>query len=151
MSSIVRVSEAASLALHTVVVLANDTERPLATGEIAGMFGLSEGHLSKVLQRLAKVGIVRSISGRGGGFVIGKSPDAITLLDVYEAIDGPLNDSPCLFASPVCDGKNCILGDLLKNVNESVVRYFSQTRLTDLKTVYEKLRWRMQLHAQENR
>ena len=72
MSSVLKISDAATLALHTAVLLADRTEGPLTTKEIALTFGISEAHLAKVLQRLAKAGIVHSGRGPKGGFLLGK-------------------------------------------------------------------------------
>ena len=54
MASIIQISEAASLALHSMVMLAASPERSLTVKEITARTGVSEAHLSKVMQRLAK-------------------------------------------------------------------------------------------------
>ncbi|HPO08283.1 MAG TPA: Rrf2 family transcriptional regulator, partial [bacterium] len=93
-------------------------------------------HLSKVLQRLGKVGLVTSIRGPKGGFVLSRGGDEIALLEVYEAIDGPLASSSCLFHTPICDGQNCILGDLLSPVNQMVRNHLAKTKLSELTSVF---------------
>ncbi|MBN1344689.1 MAG: Rrf2 family transcriptional regulator [Phycisphaerae bacterium] len=124
-----KVSEAASLGLHTAAVLAADPDRTLTTSEIAGGLNVSENHLSKVLQRMVKTGLIRSTRGPRGGFRLNRAPEEISLREIYEAIDGPMRQAACLFSRPVCDG-NCILGDLLTSVNRQVRDYFSQTKLS---------------------
>jgi len=137
MANVLKVSEAASLALHAMVLLAARDE-VVSTGEIASTLRVSVAHLSKVLQRLARVGLVRSIRGPKGGFILGKASEEITLLDVYEAIEGPLVPSNCLLNTPVCSGERCILGGLLETVNEQVREYLAGTRLSELDNVYHK-------------
>ena len=122
--------------MHTMVLLASKPVRMLSTKEIAAVLGASEAHLSKVLQRLAKVGLVKSVRGPRGGFALGKGGDEIFLLHVYEAIEGPLESSNCLLGAPVCEDKECILGGLLKTVNKEVKDYMESTKLSDLVTVY---------------
>jgi len=134
-----RVSEACTMALHTVVLLADEPQRSLTTREMASTFDLSEAHLSKVLQRLARAGLVRSARGPKGGFTLARSPDAVTLMDVYESIEGPLGAANCLFQSPVCRGGTCILGGLLKDLNTQVREYLSKTKLADLQGIYGNL------------
>jgi Rrf2 family protein len=129
MSSLLKVSEAASLALHSAVVLTSHPEGPVPTGEIASQLDVSEAHLSKVLQRLARCGLVRSVRGPKGGFVLGKSADKVSLLEVYEAIDGPLAVSDCLFDRGPCGRARCILGTLVTRLGEQVRDYLSKTRL----------------------
>jgi Rrf2 family transcriptional regulator, nitric oxide-sensitive transcriptional repressor len=136
MSTLLRISDATSLALHSVVLLAGTPDRPCPTADIALSLHASEAHLSKVLQRLAHSGLVRSSRGPGGGFALGRPPDQITLLEVYEAVEGPLTLSNCLLERPACDGTHCILGGLLETVNRQVVDYLASTRVGDLIGVY---------------
>ncbi len=124
-----KVSEAASLALHAAAFLAGRPGEVVTTGEVASVLDVSENHLSKVLQRLAKAGLVRSTRGPRGGFMLSRSPDDLTLLEVYEAIEGPLGTTNCLFSRPVCNGE-CILGDLLTDVNARIRARLTQTKLS---------------------
>lgn len=132
MANMLKVSEAASLAMHTMVLLAKNPEHVVSTHEIAETLKVSEAHLSKVLQRLARAGLVESVRGPKGGFRCGKSVDGITLLDVYEAIEGRLISKTCLLGEPICDGAGCILGDLLGTVHRSIADYLAGTKLTSL-------------------
>lgn len=132
MTTVLRISQAASLALHTMVFLAANPDSPISTGEVASALRVSEAHLSKVLQRLAKVGLVKSVRGPRGGFVLGKGSDRIALLDVYESIEGPLVASNCLLDAPACGGEPCILGGLLEAMSKQVREYLAGTRLSEL-------------------
>ena len=127
-----RISEATALALHTMTYLARNVEEPVSTREIAAALHASEAHLAKVLQRLAKAGLVTSQRGPGGGFLLACPGTEITLLKVYETVEGPLRESHCLFQTPVCDGTGCIMGDLLARTQQQVRSYLSKTRLADL-------------------
>jgi Rrf2 family protein len=132
MANMLRISEAASLALHTMALLASNSGAKQTTWEIAKTLRVSEAHLAKVLQRLGRAGLVKSQRGPGGGFSLGRAPDTITLLDVYEATEGPLQPPGCLLGRPACNG-SCILGGLLEQVGAEIRDYFAQTRLSDLK------------------
>jgi len=136
MSNVLKVSEAASLALHTMVLLAANPGADLSTKKIASTLRVSEAHLSKVLQRLSKVALVRSARGPKGGFMLGRDGKEITLLEVYEAIEGPLAPSDCLLGTRICGGKECILGEVLETTNKQVREYLARTKLTDLTSVY---------------
>jgi len=131
-----RISEAASLALHSVVLLAANGKRVISTRDIAAALEVSEAHLSKVLQRLAKTGLVRSVRGPKGGFAVSKPGDEITLLEVYEAIEGPLPPSTCLFGVPICGGQKCIFGGALQSVHEQLRKYLSGTKVSELVDVF---------------
>jgi Rrf2 family protein len=135
MTNILKISEAASLALHTAVLLAADSSKLISTKNLASTLHASEAHLSKVLQRLEKSGIVESTRGPKGGFRLRKSGDEITLLDVYEAIDGKLSSGNCLLGERICNG-NCIMGKLLCDLKKQVEDYLVQTKLITLTGVY---------------
>ena len=132
MSTALRVSEAASLGLHTMGVLAAHAAGPLTTGEVASALGVSQAHLSKVLQRLGRSGLVTSERGPSGGFTLARPAEEITLLSVYEAIEGPLSLDDCLLGEPRCDNGRCVFGGLLASVNTEFADYLTETRVSDL-------------------
>ena len=132
MKSIIKISEAASLAIHTMVMLASTDDRLVTTAEMSRSMSVSEAHLAKVLQRLTKVGIVNSVRGPGGGFKLSKPPDSITLNDIYESIDGEIPDSDCLYEQSICNRQSCIMGGLIGSVSEEIKKYFTTTSLSDL-------------------
>ena len=136
MNSVLRISEAASLAMHTTVLLAAHPDRLVCTREAASVLDVSEAHLAKVLQRLVKQGLVRSARGPKGGFALSKPAEEISLLNVYESIEGRLENAACLLGRPVCRGERCILGGLLATVNAQVREYLGSTKLPELTTVY---------------
>ena len=59
------------------------------------------------------------------------------LLELYEAIEGPLVANNCLLGTRICNGEQCILGNLLETVDNQVRRYLATTRLSELTRVYE--------------
>ena len=130
---IINVSEAANLAIHALAYLANHPEeQPVSTGTVAENLQASEAHLSKVFQRLAKVGLVKSIRWPSGGFSLAWEPSAITLQEIYEAIDGPVSKGNCLLNNTECDRKECVFGDLVSSLHKQVDDHFSNTTLADL-------------------
>ncbi|NMC70348.1 MAG: Rrf2 family transcriptional regulator [Myxococcales bacterium] len=132
MGGILAISDAASLALHTAGLLAADPARRRPARELAATLGVSQAHLAKVLQRLARAGLVHSVRGPAGGFVLRRPAGEVTLLEVYEAVMGPLRPSPCLLGRPTCSASGCVLGDLLRRVDADVRAYLSGTRLSAL-------------------
>ena len=131
-SGILAISEAGSLALHTMAVLAKNQKRLVSTEKLAKALSASPHHLSKVLQRLVKYGLVEAVSGPSGGHRLAKPADKITLLEIYEILEGKFKNKNCLFSKPICDGRNCILGGLLKEINQRTGDYLANTHLSDL-------------------
>ena len=103
-----------------------------SVGEIAGEQGVSVAHLSKVMQRLVKVGLLTSRRGPGGGFILGRAADKISLLEILEAMDGPMSDCKCLLGRKKCLFGGCALGALLTHVNHQVRVFMATRNLTDL-------------------
>ncbi|MEO3811894.1 Rrf2 family transcriptional regulator [Sphaerisporangium sp. B11E5] len=75
-------------ALHCCVVLTSVAE-PVPAARLAQLHDVSPTYLAKQLQALARAGLVQSVQGKSGGYVLARPPASITLLDVVEAIDGP--------------------------------------------------------------
>ena len=64
--------------------------------EIARFWKMPEDHLSKLFQDLTRWRLVISKRGRHGGFALARSPGEISVLDIYEALEGPLDVQTCL-------------------------------------------------------
>ena len=75
-------------ALHCCVVLSvADVPVPVAT--LAELHDVSSTYLAKQMQALSRAGIVHSVQGQAGGYLLTRDPKNITVLDVVEAVDGP--------------------------------------------------------------
>jgi Rrf2 family protein len=86
-----KLSHASGYAIQTLVSLASQEGGDLvAAPHAAQAHGMPERFLAKVLKPLVAVGILHSKKGPGGGYGLAKPPKRITLLEVVEAVDGPL-------------------------------------------------------------
>lgn len=83
------ISKTAEYALRAVVHLANTADEAISQtlGQIAEGTQVPSGYLSKVLQQLARAGIVNSQRGIGGGFQLAQLPSEITVYDVVQPVD----------------------------------------------------------------
>ena len=133
-----RISEAGALAIHAMVYIASAKGRKVSTKELAEELNASRAHLSKVLQRLARYDLVESTPGPHGGFVLRKPADTVTLREVYEATEGPLQPQACLFSEPVCSGGECILGDVLTEIDEKVKARLEEKTLDQLTGTFKE-------------
>jgi len=133
MSEILKITGAANLALHATSYLAvHHDSTPISTTEIAKQFKVSEDHLRKVFQRLTRAGIVETVRGPHGGIRLKGKASNISLLNVYEAMEGPLTGTGCLLGCKKCGYNVCIFGDLFDTVNGQIREYFSKTLLSSL-------------------
>jgi Rrf2 family protein len=132
MSTCLRISEAGALALHTVGILASSVDKLVSNQEIAARLKVSEHHLAKVHQHLVKAGIARAVRGPSGGFALARPASEITLLEIVEAVEGPLRPSQCLLGRPKCAKDNCVLGALSSSINKQVESFLTNTRADSL-------------------
>jgi Rrf2 family protein len=130
MSNIVQLSEAASLGIHAMVIIARN-ESIINANKISEMTVSSRNHLAKVMLILAKNGLVKSLRGPAGGFVLARKPEDITLLEVYEAIEGKITISECPGEKQVCPFTKCILNNIMHKVTHELRDYFEKQTLKD--------------------
>ena len=86
-----QLSQSVTYALQALLQLAESGEGVLITrGKLAANGRMPERFLLEILHDLVKRGILRSTRGGGGGFTLARRAEEITLLDVIEAVDGPM-------------------------------------------------------------
>ncbi len=131
MPGVMRISDAASLGLHAAAYLAACGGERVPTAKVASELGVSSAHLAKVLRELERAGIVHAKRGPDGGFVLARDAARVTLREVYEAIEGPIETEACLLGEQACTG-NCILGKLMSSLDGEVRRKLEGIRLADV-------------------
>ncbi|HOY66657.1 MAG TPA: Rrf2 family transcriptional regulator [Candidatus Ozemobacteraceae bacterium] len=132
MAEIVKFSDAVVLGFHAMIDLAEHPGHEVPLHDIAVRLRVSEAHLSKVLQRLRKVGLVQASRGPSGGYRLAHPPAGITFACIFEAIDGPIQPQFCLFGTPVCTNPSCWMGSFIGQINQQVKNFLEQTTLADL-------------------
>jgi Rrf2 family protein len=86
-----KLSSAVTYALHALVCLAlRPAGVPVTAAEVAEAGGMSHGFLSKALRALESAGVLRSGRGPHGGYRLARPSERITVLEVVEAVDGPV-------------------------------------------------------------
>ncbi len=135
MSCMLRTSTAFTIGMHAAAVLAGNRERLLPVGKIAKLCGVSEAHLAKVVQLLSRAGYVIGERGPAGGFRLTRPPEEISLLDLWDAIEGPTQNNGCPFTIPACNAAICSLGRKLDEHNRQIEDLMKKTTLKDLDCV----------------
>jgi Rrf2 family protein len=133
MVNILKITEGSVIALHATLLLAKGPGKPVTNQAAAKELGVSVSHLSKVLQRLGKAGIVRAMRGPMGGYILSRPLAEIRLRDILEAVEGPIKLNGCLLTAPQCGSDGCMLGDLLDSINSQVLQHFEK-RLSEICT-----------------
>jgi len=128
MAKIFSMSEAASIAIHSMVLISRN-ENGINAVKIAEQTGSSKNHISKVAQRLVKNDLLKSVRGPSGGFTLKKSPAEITLLEIYESIEGPLEITDCPMVNEVCHFDQCLMGNIVNKMTLEFKRFLNEQTL----------------------
>lgn len=129
-----RLSREADYGTLALVYIASRSAGSLAfRRDIAAHYNIPSEFLAKVLQKLSRRGLVRSFRGIQGGYALARSPDLITLVDVVEAVDGPLALVDCQCPDPSCRQEPaCTMKSAMSEVQEQIHRVLSAVTLSDL-------------------
>ena len=133
MSRLVHISEAASLAIHSLALIASSKVR-LNAKKIAEILHVSQNHLAKILQVLAKNEYLESNRGPGGGFILKRDATKISMLEVYQLIEGNVDCQFCGIAYDHCPFIACIFGGKPDKLTNEFVEYLTNTKISELKT-----------------
>ena len=122
---ILRVSQAFMMAVK-VVILLERASKPMSSVWAAQSLGAPAAYISKVLQRLARAGIVSVRRGYAGGYYLERPLSDITLREVLEVIDGPLVLSRHTACSPAHSKDRSGLGRVLDSIVLEAARQFEK-------------------------
>ncbi|MEZ5199357.1 MAG: Rrf2 family transcriptional regulator [Bacteroidales bacterium] len=130
MAHVINFSEAAFIALHGMVLVARSKEMTNVV-KIAEVLDSSKHHVAKVMQRLVKEGYLNSFRGPTGGFTLKKKADEISLLELYETIEGKIDIGDCPLDHPVCKFEKCIFNNVTRKMTEEFVDYMRNETLAN--------------------
>ncbi|NLY06301.1 RrF2 family transcriptional regulator [Candidatus Sordicultor fermentans] len=129
---LVQISEAASLAIHSMALLIQNRGGFLTVKDMAQECEASEAHLAKVMQKLAKARLVTATRGPQGGYTLTKEGEEASLLTIYEAVEGAIMPRECLLKSKICLFSTCIFGGVIEKAEREIKEYFASKKLKDL-------------------
>ena len=125
-------AEQAEEASHSVGSVALGS--PAASAKaIAEAYHIPPQLLAKILQTLAKAGLLVSHAGTHGGYALARSAKNISAFEVIRAIDGPLFITSCITIHGTCDlAGHCTIKEPLRKVNDSITGMLSALSIADL-------------------
>lgn len=97
-----RVTKLTDYATVVLTVLAAAPDAVASAAELAERAGLEAPTVAKVLKPLAQAGLVEAFRGANGGYRLARAPEAITLIEVVEAMEGPLAMTACSHDDDSC-------------------------------------------------
>lgn len=127
-----RLSPAAELAIRGVLVLADKYGGgPVTLANICKTRDLSKQYLVKIFASLARAGLIQPVRGKKGGYLLARSPGKIAVLEVIEAVEGPLALNFCQHSPPQCDREDCPLRKVWADLQKIVKKKLSAVTLGD--------------------
>ena len=108
---------------------------PVSITSISARQDLSERYLEQLMAKLKKAGLIQSVRGAGGGYVLARDPGKISVGDVLRALEGNLDPVDCAGLDPdgVCRAADsCVTKYVWKRINESINRTVDEIRLDQL-------------------
>ncbi len=101
--------------------------------DIADAYHIPPQLLAKILQTLARAGLLVSHAGTNGGYALARSAAEISAFEVIRAIDGPLFITSCITIHGTCDlAGHCTIKEPLRKVNDSITNLLSAIKIADL-------------------
>ncbi len=101
--------------------------------DIAEAYHIPPQLLAKILQTLARAGLLVSHAGTNGGYALARPSSEMTAFEVIRAIDGPLFITSCITIHGACDlAGHCTIKEPLRKVNDSIKDLLNGIRIADL-------------------
>lgn len=126
-------SQTTGYAVQALTCIAFRGPRRVRANEIAECTGVPRAYLSKVLHSLSATGLIDSKRGYRGGFALSKAPDAVSLLEIVEAIDGPGWSDRCLLGLETCsDERSCPAHEFWLSQKDAIRSELAAIMLTDV-------------------
>ena len=106
----------------------------LSAKDVADAYAIPPEALAKILQRLAKAGLLHSQHGINGGYVLARAAHTISAFEVIQAIDGPLFITSCVTVRGECDQSDrCNIREPLRKVNESIEGVLKRIKISHMR------------------
>jgi Rrf2 family protein len=136
-----QLTRAGEYAVKSLVYLAaQSTDKRVMASEVAEAERIPVNFVRKILEALAKTGLVKSFRGAGGGFTLGRSAEQITLCQVLEAVEGPLALNQCLQPQPCEEQPTCPMSQIWIEAQRAVEEVLERYSLHDIVRLREARR-----------
>jgi Rrf2 family protein len=127
-----KLTRASSYALHAVAFMAvQKHDRPVASHNIAQARGIPERFLLKVLKPLVSARVLISIKGPNGGYRLARQPADITMLEILEAVDGPIRGQ-APFSEENANPLNNKLEAICRTSADAVRKHLEKIKISEL-------------------
>ena len=105
---------------------------PVTLAEISGRQKISLSYLEQLFGKLRRHQLVESVRGPGGGYVLAKEMDQVTVTEIILAVDEPIDATQCGGKENCHDDRKCLTHDLWANLNQRIFDYLGGVNLRQL-------------------
>jgi Rrf2 family iron-sulfur cluster assembly transcriptional regulator len=105
---------------------------PVSLAGISERQGISLSYLEQLFGKLRRNELVSSVRGPGGGYLLAKPLEDVSVADIIRAVDEPIDATQCGGKENCHDDQKCITHDLWAGLNEHIFEYLSSVRLATL-------------------
>ncbi|BAK81265.1 RrF2 family transcriptional regulator [Candidatus Arthromitus sp. SFB-rat-Yit] len=121
------------------LALSYDTEM-MSVRSIAQKQKISELYLEQLFSTLKKANLIKSVRGAKGGYSLTRKPKEITIKDIIDVVEGPINISDCAENNSTCDNLDrCATRVLWVKIRDAINNIFSSVTLQDIIDEHNKL------------
>jgi len=140
--SVLKLTKKADYALMAMKHLAeHSNEGSRSAKDVSEAYGIPPEALAKILQKLAKAGLLHSQHGINGGYMLARAAHTISAFEVIEAIDGPLFITSCVTTRGECDQSDrCNIREPLRKVNESIEAVLKRIKISHMREEAEEVK-----------
>ncbi len=130
-----KLTKKADYALMAMKHLAENADRGARSAkDMADAYGIPPEALAKILQRLAKAGLLHSQHGTNGGYTLARAAHTISAFEVIQAIDGPLFITSCVTVRGECgQSDRCNIREPLRKVNDSIEAVLKRSKVSHMR------------------
>lgn len=114
-------------------------ESPISIKSISQRQGISEYYLEQLFSALRKAKLIKSIRGAQGGYVLNKLPEEITVADIMEVLEGPIEISDCVEGTTCNNGNCCATRIVWQKIKTSIEDVTTSVTLKDIVNDYNEI------------
>lgn len=138
---LLNLNEANIIGIHCMAMIAASGENGITVKRISELTNCSKNHLSKLMEKFVKAGLVYATRGQLGRFFMKKASEKVLLIDIIEAVTGEIDysEDACPLTKNYCKGAGYMMNGICKEIADEYISYLRKTTLADIKGKAEKI------------
>ncbi|MFY9329175.1 MAG: SUF system Fe-S cluster assembly regulator [Georgfuchsia sp.] len=121
---------------YSTVIMSYMAKKPediYSAAQMASALGIGAPSTSKILKKLVRHGLVQSLRGVKGGYLLARPPQQISIAEVIDAMEGPLGVTECSIEVGLCAQEaNCTISHSWRHLNQVIRQSLDQVSLADM-------------------